>query len=883
MRKTLFTIISLLTVVALLAACGPKATEAPPAEEPVVEVEPTEAPAAPEPEEEEEEEMVPFKAGMVTDVGGIDDKSFNATSWHGMEIAEAELGAEVAYLESQQQTDYAVNITQFLDQEYDIIVTVGFLLGEDTATFAAQSPDTKFAIVDFAYDPTIPNVLGLVFNTDEAAFLAGYLAAGMTKTGKVGTFGGIEIPPVTIFMTGMKAGVDYYNKQHGTSVEVLGMDLFVGNFESTDDGRRAGEDLISEGADIIMPVAGPVGLGTAAAIQENPGTLLIGVDTDWCVSAAEYCDVTLTSVLKNMDVTVAAAVKQAKEGTFEGGVLVGTLSNDGVGLPEPNEVDIPADLWAEVDDARKSLIAGTLTVAGELVEAPPSLASVAAPSCDYGGKIKEISALDPLTVQFTMCKPDPAFLAKAAFIPFGIQPKEWIEETGGTGELLEHPIGTGPYMLDAWNRGDSVVFKRFDDYWGDKAIAETMVLRWSTEGAARLLELQSGTVDQITNVSPDDFETVKADSNLQLLPVANPNVLYLAMTNTFEPFDNVKVRQAVAMGVDRARVVEFFYPEGSTVPTHFTPCSIPNGCAGDPWYDFDPEAARALLAEAGYPDGFQTSIFYRDVFRGYLPEPALVAVEFQAQLRDNLGIEAEVVVMESGEFIDESTQGNLDGFYLLGWGADYPHVTNFLDFHFSVTNPQYGDPHPEVYEPLEEASQIGDPAAAEALYVEANNAIRELVPMVPIAHGTSAQAALAGVKTHARPFGGVVGAKVDPGKDTFVFMQNAEPISLYCSDETDGESLLPCEQVVEPLLAYAMDSGDTIPALATSCEPNADSTVWTCYLREGVKFHDGSDFDATDVVASWATGIDAANPNHVGNTGAFEYFSYLWDGLMNAE
>jgi ABC-type transport system substrate-binding protein len=511
------------------------------------------------------------------------------------------------------------------------------------------------------------------------------------------------------------------------------------------------------------------------------------------------------------------------------------------------------------------------------------LMSVTAPDCDYGGKIKDITALDPLTVRFTMCKPDPAFLAKAAFTPFGIQPKEWIEETGGTGELLEHPIGTGPYKLDAWNRGESVVFKRFDDYWGDPAIAETVVFRWATEGAARLLELQSGNVDQITNVSPDDFETVEADPNLQLLPLFSPNVLYLAMTNTFEPFDDVNVRKAVAMGIDRERVVEFFYPEGSSVPTHFTPCSIPNGCAGDPWPDFDPEAARALLAEAGYPDGFETSIFYRDVFRSYLPEPSLVAVEFQAQLKENLGIDVNVVVMESGEFIDESTQGRLDGLYLLGWGADYPHVTNFLDFHFSASNPQFGDPHPEIYEVLEEASQIGDAAEAEALYVQANNAIRELVPMVPIAHGTAAEAALVDVKTHVRVFGAIVGARVDPGKDTFIHMQNNEPISLYCSDETDGESLLPCQQVVESLLAYAMDSGDTVPALATSCEPNEDSTVWTCTLREGVKFHDGSDFDATDVVASWATGIDAANPNHVGNTGAFEYFSYLWDGLMNAD
>jgi peptide/nickel transport system substrate-binding protein len=516
-------------------------------------------------------------------------------------------------------------------------------------------------------------------------------------------------------------------------------------------------------------------------------------------------------------------------------------------------------------------------------EAEEVLLSVSAPSCDYGGKIDEIAALDPLTVRFTMCKPDPAFLAKAAFTPFGIQPREHLEATGGSGELLERPIGTGPFALESWNRGDSIVYKRFDDYWGDPAIVETLVFRWATEGAARLLELQSGTVDQITNVSPDDFETVRNDPNLQLLPVANPNVLYLAMTNTFAPFDNLDVRRAVAMGIDRQRIVDNFYPEGSEVASHFTPCSIPNGCQGEAWYDFDPEAARELLAEAGFPDGFETSIFYRDVFRGYLPEPGLVAVEFQAQLRDNLGIEAEVVVMESGEFIAESTAGNLDGLYLLGWGADYPHVTNFLDFHFSASNPQFGDPHPEIYEVLEEASTIADVDVAGPLYEQANNAIKELVPMVPIAHGASAQAAQADITTNAPPFGAVRAEFVDPGKDTLVFMQNAEPISLYCGDETDGESLSACQQVVEPLLNYAVDSGDVLPALATACESNEDATVWTCHLREGVKFHDGSDLDANDVVTSWAVGIDAANPLHVGNTGAFEYFSYLWDGLMNAE
>jgi len=519
---------------------------------------------------------------------------------------------------------------------------------------------------------------------------------------------------------------------------------------------------------------------------------------------------------------------------------------------------------------------------------PPKAAfvptSVSAPNCDYGGKIKEIAAVDELTVRFSLCKPDPAFMPKIAFNPFNIQPKEWIEKNGGGGELLSKPIGTGPYKLESWNRGDSIIMKRNYAYWGDKAIAETLVFRWATEGAARLLELQSGTVDYITFISPDDYEKVESDPNLQLLHAEIPNILYVGMTNTFEPFDNVKVRQAIAMGIDRKRIVDHFYPEGSEVASHFTPCTIPNGCDGDPWYDFDAAKAKALLAEAGFPDGFKTKIFYRDVFRAYLPEPGLVAVEVQTQLKQNLGIDVEVVVMESGEFLDESNEGRLDGLYLLGWGADYPHVTNFLDFHFGKDNKQFGNTHPAIYQALERGAQIGDPAQAVAVYAEANNAIRELVPMVPIVHGASANAALKTlVGAHIPPFRSPKFSIMDPGKDTIVFMQNAEPISLFCADETDGESLAACEQILEPLFDYAKDSGEVIPALATSCEPNADLTEWVCKLRAGVKFHDGSDFDANDVIASWAAGIDAANPNHKGNTGAFEYYSYLWDGLMNAD
>ncbi len=510
--------------------------------------------------------------------------------------------------------------------------------------------------------------------------------------------------------------------------------------------------------------------------------------------------------------------------------------------------------------------------------------SVVAPDCDYGGKIKSIIATGEHEVTFTMCKPDPAFPAKAAFTPFGIQPEEHIAATKGTGAILENPVGTGPFKMNKWNRGDSIIMDRNDDYWGDNAPFSKLIIRWSDSGAGRLLELRSGQVDQITNLSPDDFEGVAADEALKFIPVANPNTLYLAMTNTFAPFDNLKVRQAIAIGIDRQRIVDFYYPKGSEVASHFTPCSISNGCEGDAWPDFDPAAAKALLAEAGFPDGFETKIYFRDVFRGYLPEPKIVAVEFQTQLKENLGITAEVEVMESGKFIDESTTGKLNGFYLLGWGADYPHVTNFLDYHFGAENPQYGSTHPEIYKVLEQASTIGDIATAAPLYAEANNMIRKLVPMVPVAHGASASASTKGVENaHFRPFGAPLFAHANPGKDTFVFMQNAEPISLYCADESDGESLAICQQVVEPLLGYAIDSGKVEPRLATACNANDDGTVWTCALREGVKFHDGSTFDANDVIASWEAGINAASSNHGGNTGTFSYYTYLWDKLMNAE
>jgi len=322
-----------------------------------------------------------FKAAQVTDLGGIDDKSFNATAYKGIERAVSELGIEGKYLESQQQSDYAKNIQQLLGEDTDLIITVGFLLGVDTATTAKANPDQKFAIVDYAYPDCwpgavegkdcgsttdLPNVLGLTFATDQAGFLAGYAAAASTKTGKVATFGGIQLPTVTIFMKGFEAGVNYYNQQMGTSVEVLGWSTaddsgsFTGNFESPDDGRSFAEAFVQEGADIVMPVAGPVGLGSAAYCKDTGSCMIVGVDTDWTVSASEYSDVILTSVLKNMDVAVFDAIKAAQDGTFKGGIYTGTLANDGVGIATVKGAS--AELNSTLDSLKNDIISGAISV-----------------------------------------------------------------------------------------------------------------------------------------------------------------------------------------------------------------------------------------------------------------------------------------------------------------------------------------------------------------------------------------------------------------------------------------------------------------------------------------------------------------------------------------
>lgn len=221
---------------------------------------------------------------------------------------------------------------------------------------------------------------------------------------------------------------------------------------------------------------------------------------------------------------------------------------------------------------------------------------------------------------------------------------------------------------------------------------------------------------------------------------------------------------------------------------------------------------------------------------------------------------------------------------MLGWGADYPDQTDFLDYHFGAgANDQFGKKYDDLVKILQQAASLAGDDNRKPLYDQANTLVKQHVPVIPVAHGGSAVAYKADVEgAHTSPLGSEAFGDMNPGgRDTFVWMQNAEPGGLYCGDETDGESLRACNMVLQSLLAYEKGGTNTVPALATSCDPNSDLTVWTCKLREGIKFHDGSDFDANDVVMSYYIQWDAASPLHKGRTGNFDYFSALWGGFMN--
>ena len=322
-----------------------------------------------------------FTACMLSDEGGFDDHSFNESGKKGLDRAGKELGVKTIAVQSENSADYATNIYALIQQNCKLVIGVGFNIAADLTESAKANPDIQFALIDASFigadgkPATLPNTKPLLFKTAEAAYLAGYAAAGTSRTGVVGTYGGKPLPTVQIFMEGFAKGVEKYNADNGASVQVLGWDpanpsggSFVGDFSNTAKGQQLTEQFLSQGADIIMPVAGPVGQGTLAAVKAAGGdsNAIVWVDADGYLTTGKDggAPYMLTSVIKEIGTAVYDTVDEAQRGAFSATPYVGTLGNQGVALAPYHDWDskVSPELKTKIDELKKQIVDGTLDV-----------------------------------------------------------------------------------------------------------------------------------------------------------------------------------------------------------------------------------------------------------------------------------------------------------------------------------------------------------------------------------------------------------------------------------------------------------------------------------------------------------------------------------------
>jgi basic membrane protein A len=337
--------------------------------------------AAPE-EGGESPEALDFLPCMVSDSGGFDDKSFNQLGYEGLQAAADELGVEAQAVESKSDADYAPNIDTLVSAGCDLIVTVGFALSAATVEAALANPDINFAIVDDAADNDFdgttdaPNIKPILFDTAQAAFLAGYASSSYSKTGILGTFAGIAFPTVTIFMDGFYQGMTYYNEQKGTDVKLVGYDpanvdatLATGGFAADDNAKSVAKTVLDQGADVLLPVGGPIFQSGGAAIEESgKDVVLLGCDADVFDTFPTYDSLYFTSILKDMKKAVADVVLATAGGEFDVTPYVGTLDNGGVGIAPFHEYESKVDpaLADELDTIKESIISGDIKVTSYL-------------------------------------------------------------------------------------------------------------------------------------------------------------------------------------------------------------------------------------------------------------------------------------------------------------------------------------------------------------------------------------------------------------------------------------------------------------------------------------------------------------------------------------
>lgn len=353
-------------------------------------------------------------------------------------------------------------------------------------------------------------------------------------------------------------------------------------------------------------------------------------------------------------------------------------------------------------------------------------------------KIVETKAVDATTFQLTLATPSAVLLAKLALTSFGISSPKAVEEQGDKyGTAAGTTVGTGPFMFKEWVPNDKIVLVRNPNWWGEGPKLDTLIFRSIPDNSARLAELLAGTIHQ-ADLAQTDVPAAQADPNIAEYNTPSLGVGYISFQQCTEPFDDVKVRQAVAMAINRQALVDNFYTEGDTLAKGFQPPAVMGSNPNLPPIEYNPDKAKQLLTEAGFPDGFKTEFWYIPVIRGYFPDSKAIAEAIAVDLA-KIGVEVELKTEDWGAYLEDRNVGKFP-MWMLGWGSDNGDPDNFIGWHFAhpVGEPKEEDCYnnDKLAQLLIDGAKEPDIAKREKIYQEAEQIVHDDMPRIPVAWPT---------------------------------------------------------------------------------------------------------------------------------------------------
>lgn len=508
--------------------------------------------------------------------------------------------------------------------------------------------------------------------------------------------------------------------------------------------------------------------------------------------------------------------------------------------------------------------------------------SVAAPDCAYGGEISNIQALNEFQVQFTLCYSDPAFASKIANPVFSIQKQDVLDAVSGNSEALStNVIGTGPYVLSDVSRPSQIILKTNASYWGAPPRSSLLVISWVSSPFQRISMLTNKLADVIDSPDPTEYASIQGNPSLELHSRPSLNVYYIGFNNTIPPFDNASVRQAISLGIDRAYILENYFPTGTELARQFVPATVdPGFTSGLRWVDFNIGDATNLLKSSGLDLTQPIDFYYDTTYNKFSPIPNDTASFIRTKLLET-GLRVVLHGMTTAEFQAAYAAGTM-GFFMTSFQASYPDASSFYNANFTGQNPALGTPYLNLAAEVQAAGKATDAGIRQTHYDVVNRLIKDLVPVIPLAYIKTTLANRVGIENVVA--GSFFEDFTDMGSltNSVAFVQQNQPMSYWPGDETDVDTLRIATLLYDTLVKYDYQTNEVKPSLASYWAANEDATVWTFDLRYGVKFTNGETLNANDVVASFQTLWDASSPNHTGRTGEFTIFHNFFGNFLNA-